>query len=118
MTVWEIIALAKAGNGGGDTSLFRFKGSVLTTDDLPDSGENGDVYHVDEDGGEYAYILIEGQEPYWESLGPLVVVDSALSGTSENPVQNKVITAALNSKVNAETGKGLSENDYTSAEKT
>jgi len=98
MTIWEIIALAKAGDGGGgggETSLFRFKGSVLTTDDLPDSGENGDVYHVDADGGEYAYIVIEGQEPYWESLGPLVVVDSALSGTSESPVQNKIVKAAI-----------------------
>ena len=46
------------------------------------------------------------------------VVDSALSLTSENPVQNKVIKSALDNKVSTESGKGLSSNDYTSAEKT
>ena len=46
------------------------------------------------------------------------VVDSALSATSENPVQNKVIKSALDNKVSTESGKGLSSNDYTSAEKT
>lgn len=56
-----------------------------------------------------------------------VAVDSALSSTSENPVQNKVIDAALQGKANAtaledyvrkETGKGLSTNDFTDADKT
>ena len=44
-------------------------------------------------------------------------VDSALSDTSTNPVQNKVIKAALDKKVTEETGKGLSTNDYTTEEK-
>lgn len=53
-----------------------------------------------------------------KSLSDLgIVIDSALSTTSENPVQNKVITNALNGKVNTETGKGLSTNDYTNVEK-
>lgn len=47
-----------------------------------------------------------------------VTVDSTLSGTSENPVQNKVINAALAGKVDTVTGKGLSTNDYTDADKT
>lgn len=38
-----------------------------------------------------------------------IVVDSSLSATSLNPVENRVITTALNNKVNAETGKGLIE---------
>lgn len=46
-----------------------------------------------------------------------VTVDSALSSTSTNPVQNKVIKSALDDKVDAETGKGLSTNDYTTTEK-
>lgn len=46
-----------------------------------------------------------------------VVVDSALSDSSTNPVQNKVIKAALDAKVPAVSGKGLSTNDYTTAEK-
>lgn len=46
-----------------------------------------------------------------------VTVDSALSDTSTNPVQNKVIKGALADKVDVESGKGLSTNDYTTAEK-
>lgn len=44
-------------------------------------------------------------------------VDNGLSTTSENPVQNKVVTNNLNDKVDKVTGKGLSTNDYTTAEK-
>lgn len=44
-------------------------------------------------------------------------VDSALSPTSENPVQNKVIKEALDSKVDAVEGKVLSDNNYTDTEK-
>lgn len=45
------------------------------------------------------------------------VVDSEFKANSTNPVQSKVIQAALNDKVSVETGKGLSSNDYTDAEK-
>lgn len=48
-----------------------------------------------------------------EYLKTLIVVDDSLSTTSTNAVQNKVITQALNNKVNKETGKGLSTNDFT-----
>lgn len=46
--------------------------------------------------------------------GSSVTVDSALSSTSENPVQNKVINSALNGKVNntaysAETRYGVAK---------
>jgi len=47
-----------------------------------------------------------------------VTVDSALSATSTNPVQNKAINTALAGKVDKVSGKGLSANDYTTAEKT
>ena len=40
-------------------------------------------------------------------------VDSLLSDTSTNPVQNKVINSALSNKVDKETGKGLSTKDFT-----
>ena len=53
----------------------------------------------------------------WEEIA-LIVVDSSLSNTSENPVQNKVIYDALDDKVDKVAGKGLSENDYTTADKT
>ena len=44
-------------------------------------------------------------------------VDSALSASSTNPVQNKAINTALGNKVDKVTGKGLSTNDYTTDEK-
>lgn len=40
-------------------------------------------------------------------------VDSALSSSSTNPVQNKVINTALGNKVDKVSGKGLSTNDFT-----
>lgn len=45
------------------------------------------------------------------------VVDSALSETSANPVQNKVVKAELDKKVTKVTGKDLSTNDYTTEDK-
>lgn len=41
------------------------------------------------------------------------IVDTALSATSTNPVQNKVVNTALGGKVDKVTGKGLSTNDFT-----
>lgn len=46
-----------------------------------------------------------------------VVIDTALSSSSTNPVQNKVITENLNKKVNKSDGKGLSTNDFTDSDK-
>ena len=54
-------------------------------------------------------------------------VDDALSSASENPVQNKAIKAALDTKADSSDldgkvdkvpGKGLSTNDYTTTEKS
>ena len=50
--------------------------------------------------------------------GSSITVDSSMSSTSENPVQNKVIYTALQDKVDTVSGKGLSTNDFTDAEKT
>ena len=44
-------------------------------------------------------------------------VDATFSTTSTNPVQNKVINAALNNKVDKVDGKGLSTEDFTTTEK-
>lgn len=46
------------------------------------------------------------------------VVDSALSSSSENPVQNKVVNTGLSNKVDKVSGKSLSTNDFTTAYKT
>lgn len=45
------------------------------------------------------------------------IVDTQLSTSSTNPVQNKAVAASLNAKVNIIFGKGLSTNDYTTEEK-
>ena len=47
----------------------------------------------------------------------IVSVDSAIDGTSTNPVQNKVIKVALDDKVDKDGNKVLSTNDYTTSEK-
>jgi hypothetical protein len=44
-------------------------------------------------------------------------IDTATSTTSTNAVQNKVVTTALNKKVDIVSGKGLSTNDYSTADK-
>ena len=60
---------------------------------------------------------------YYHMLGAVkdadttITVDTAMSASSTNPVQNKVITDALANKVDKVTGKGLSTNDYTTTEK-
>ena len=46
-----------------------------------------------------------------------VHVDSELSNTSTNPVQNKVVYSAVSGKVDKVSGKGLSSNDYSDNEK-
>ena len=53
-----------------------------------------------------------------EAGATAITVDSAMSSTSENPVQNKVVYSALADKVDVVSGKGLSSNDYTDTEKT
>lgn len=53
-----------------------------------------------------------------EAGATAITVDSAISSSSTNPVENQAIYTALAGKVDTETGKGLSTNDYTDAEKT
>lgn len=82
--------------------VFRLKGGVPTVEDLPASGNTvGDVYYVEAVSAGYIWLTSTSQpNGYWEELGETfdVTVDSELSATSENPVQNKVINAALAKK--------------------
>lgn len=48
---------------------------------------------------------------------PLTDVDNALSDTSTDPVQNKVVKAALDEKVDKVAGMQLSQNSFTNGEK-
>ena len=65
-------------------------------EDEPDAPNEGDMWPMD--GG---YVIYQDGEAH--ALGG-VTVDDALSDTSENPVQNKVVTAALNGKATAAQG--------------
>jgi len=58
--------------------------------------------------GDYSNMLVVPPS----SAGEGVTVDSSLSSTSVNPVQNKVINTALGGKVDKETGKGLFSGVY------
>lgn len=76
------------------------KGVVTTVGDLPQNAEPGWVYFVgqtgDTDYDEYVYTEDDG----WQHIGSAkIIVDSELSLTSANPVENRVITAALNTKL-------------------
>ena len=53
-----------------------------------------------------------------EAGATAITVDSAISSSSTNPVENQAIYTALAGKVDTEAGKGLSSNDYTDTEKT
>ena len=53
-----------------------------------------------------------------EAGATAITVDSAISSSSTNPVENQAIYSALAGKVDTEKGKGLSSNDYTDTEKT
>ena len=82
------------GNSTIDLPITRL-GNVEGTADVKAAPEQGDyIPLVDSaDNGQMKKILVSALA---ELLG--IDVDSALSATSENPVQNKVIQAALNKK--------------------
>ena len=63
------------------------------------------------------YSPTDGDVSFTVQGGSSVTVDNALSDSSENPVQNKVVKGAIDAKVDAVSGKGLSTNDYTTDEK-
>ncbi|MBQ7564613.1 MAG: collagen-like protein [Lachnospiraceae bacterium] len=67
-------------------------------------GEQGDPGEGVPEGGTTGQILVKKSgtdfDTEWTDPAAGTVVDSALSGTSENPVQNKVIKSALDDKAN------------------
>lgn len=100
------------------SSVWKLKGRVDSVNDLPASGNRtGDIYLIgqetDTDKPEYYWTGTA-----WEYMGQTMTIDLTLNDTSGNPVANRVIKAALDGKVDKVSGKGLSTNDYTNAEKT
>lgn len=68
---------------------------------------------------EYVKVTVDGADK-WEKIGEWkadITIDTELSTSSTNPVQNKVVKAEVDKKVDKVSGKGLSTNDYTTDEK-
>jgi len=81
-----------------------------------DSGISVVSSNVD-DNNNLTFTLSNGNVISAGKINAVTIVDTALSTSSSNPVENKVITNALNNKVDKESGKGLSTEDFTTAEK-
>lgn len=64
-------------------SVFKFRGTVATTGNLPTATADieGNVYHVTADHGEYVCVKVDGSNAYtWEALGGVIdLSDYALS---------------------------------------
>lgn len=102
---------------------------LLFAPDVGDEGEPTTLYEIVSVGT--ACTLKRLCKMQGEGGGCGVTVDDDFSETSENPVQNKVITAAFNTalqqlqalglaldnKVDKVSGKGLSTNDFTDSDK-
>ncbi len=96
----------------GLSNPMHIAGRVDTYQDLPATANEGDVYLVGlvADAEKEEYVYVSGG---WEYLGTNAVeVDSAMSTTSENPVQNKVITAAVNANTEKLTGIAETDDNY------
>lgn len=79
----------------GLSRVYKYKGSVATYADLANiqNPDEGDVWNVEENDKNYAWTGTS-----WDDIGGILPVDNAMSTSSENPVQNKVITNAINGK--------------------
>lgn len=111
---------------GLDLSLY-----VIVTDDLPTTNINKNKIYLKAAGvtgnqnkyAEYVYTgdtSAEYDASKWEKLGEMqtsITVDGTVTAGSKNPVSGGAVSTALANKVDKVSGKGLSTNDYTTAEK-
>ena len=89
------------------SSVYRVKGSVASYANLPTVDVTiGDVYNVNDTGANY---VATSTTPTWDKLSKTV----DLSGYATTAAMN----SALGNKVDKVSGKALSTNDYTTAEK-
>lgn len=79
------------------TAIYKFKGSVLTYAELPIDAENADVYNVEENGVNYAWVEATSS---WDSLGGLV----GLATLTENGLLSKEDFAKLQNLSGTNTG--------------
>ena len=85
--------------------LNIYKESIVTiVSTLPASGEEGKLYLVVDADDTDVYIVYTWKNNAFRRMGAktlTLTVDSALSSSSTNPVQNKVIKSALDAKLNS-----------------
>ena len=87
--------------------------------DGDDGAQGVSVVSANVDNNNYLRLtLSNGNVVNAGQIKALTTVDNELSLVSSNPVENKVITEAMGNKVDKVMGKGLSTEDYTSAEKS
>lgn len=88
-----------------NTQLSSYKESIITiVSTLPASGEEGKLYLVVDTDDTDVYIVYTWENNAFKRMGAktfTLTVDSVLSSSSTNPVQNKVIKSALDAKLNS-----------------
>ena len=88
------------------SSVYKYKGTVATYADLPSTSLTiGDVYNVESTGDNYAWTGTT-----WDKLGGEIDLSEYYTKAQ--------VDSALENKVDKVTGKGLSTNDFTNADKT
>ena len=109
--VYDAFEAAKSYTDTAVTSVYRFKGSVNTVNDLPAANTEGltvgDVYNVKaaidgnsaEDGVNYAWTGTG-----WDSLGGILSVETAISGATASsgaPVSASAVKTYVDSEISA-----------------
>lgn len=107
---------------GGHTITFATTDPSQSVSFNVMDGEEGQrgvsVIRADVDNNNYLKLeLSDGNIINAGQIKTVSMVDNTLSLESANPVENRVITSALNNKVNKVSGKQLSTEDFTTAEK-
>ena len=97
------------------SALNTYKEGIVTiVESLPQTGEEGKLYLLVDSSDSDVYIVYTWEENAFKRMGSktfTLTVDSALSSTSTNPVQNKVVKSALDGKANSSHTHGSITND-------
>ena len=109
--------------GGGDLSDYLTKSEASSTYETQSAAAASLSQKVDKVQGkglsENDFTTAEKTKLAGiETNANYITVDTAVSATSHNPVRNSAIYSALMSKVDKVVGKGLSTEDFTTAEKS
>lgn len=117
----EVVGEDDVINGYYNTTDGKFYEDSAYTTEI--TGETGKIYISIDTNIQYRWDNISTPNKF-VPISATIDVDDDFSTTSTNPIQNRVITAKINdidilmaSKVDKETGKGLSTNDYTNEDK-